>query len=503
MYNVKPNNESCWVFLLNLKEILFMEILSDEEFLKLLYAYDTEIIGNLRVNLSKELRINLVDVNLKISFHNIVFSGFTVRFFNSKEECLHSINFTECTFLSDLEFNYCNLYEINFLSNTFNSQKLNIYNSKISNFSSKTNNIFEKGNLEIDKCEFESLFDLEKIKFINYSSLKIKESSFNGSVSIVDCEINQLIISHCYFRDHFDYFGNKSNSNNNSSFFNRCEFNHSSFFKTKLNNDTHFANCKFLNETKFESTGDEIKTILRFDDCEFLKQVSFNKSRIHKISFNNLKFYDIASLQETYFDIIDIDRTIFDKQANFDDIQIKQIYNCNRRTIRTIKLQLQKAENKIDYNKFRVYEFNAYRDDIQKKLKEFKKDKDYLNHRRREPIQLKRDAFILWISDLVSEYGTDWKRALKFTFLSGLVAFTLFYILENIKLVLDINNWQDFIYGYLRFFLITDFKNEYFEAGESVLKFNSFLSLFPFILGKIAVAFGIYETIQSFRKFKA
>ena len=73
----------------------------------------------------------------------------------------------------------------------------------------------------------------------------------------------------------------------------------------------------------------------------------------------------------------------------------------------------------------------------------------------------------------------------------------------NFKLNIDLNDWQDFVYGYFRFFLITDFKNEYYEAGERVLKFNSIISLFPFIIGKIAIAFGIYEMIQSFRKFKA
>ena len=94
-------------------------------------------------------------------------------------------------------------------------------------------------------------------------------------------------------------------------------------------------------------------------------------------------------------------------------------------------------------------------------------------------------------------------KGLRFTLISGFTAFSLFFIFENTRLTFDLNNWQDFIYGYFRFFLITDFKNEYYEAGERVLKFNSIISLFPFIIGKIAIAFGIYEMIQSFRKFKA
>lgn len=33
---------------------------------------------------------------------------------------------------------------------------------------------------------------------------------------------------------------------------------------------------------------------------------------------------------------------------------------CDRRTIRTIKQELQKAENRIDYNRFRAYELAAH-----------------------------------------------------------------------------------------------------------------------------------------------
>ncbi|WP_300977116.1 hypothetical protein [Flavobacterium sp.] len=113
------------------------------------------------------------------------------------------------------------------------------------------------------------------------------------------------------------------------------------------------------------------------------------------------------------------------------------------------------------------------------------------------------DKSILFATKISTDFGSNWFKGLRFTLISGFIAFTLFFILENFKLNIDLNNWQDFIYGYFRFFLITDFKNEYYQDGESVLKFNSIFSLFPFIIGKIVIAFGIYEMIQSFRKFKA
>ena len=137
------------------------------------------------------------------------------------------------------------------------------------------------------------------------------------------------------------------------------------------------------------------------------------------------------------------------------------------------------------------------------KLKEYEKDKNHLSHRVREPIQLKRDAFVLWISDIVSEYGTDWKRALNFTFFSGLLIYLAFFSVENFNQTIDLsnwNNWEKLISGFFRFFVVTDFYNP-LESDRVYL--NNPLSWILFIFGKIVIAFGIYETIQSFRKFKA
>jgi hypothetical protein len=444
-----------------------------------------------------------------VIFENKTFNCEKLIFENITNEDLY-VHFYDCTFNCQLEFDTCEFEDLTFISCDIKSSNLVILNANINYLSFRENiedihnvrtNIIKNGIIEINGGIINSInienicFENGKLKIINFNS--IENCSINNST------LNHIIISHCEFTSHFEYFGNKTTSRLDSAFFNHCTFNYSSFFETTFNSDTKFSNCQFLNETKFENLDCEIFSKLKFTYCKFFKSTTFNRALIHQLTFEKNEFVNEISVQETYFDIIKIDRTIFEKGALFDDIQIKKIDNCDRRTIRTIKQELQKKENRIDYNRFRVYEFNAYRKDIKKQLIEFKNDKNGFRHRKRQPQQLKRDLFILNISDIVSEYGTDWKRALKFTLITGLISFTLFFILENIKFRPDLNNWKDFLYGYFRFFLITDFKNEYYKAGESVLKFNCFLSLVPFIIGKIAVAFGIYEMIQSFRKFKA
>ncbi|HEY4627888.1 MAG TPA: hypothetical protein VIH02_01250 [Flavobacterium sp.] len=419
-----------------------------------------------------------------------------------------NIHFYNCTFNCELEFDTCTFEDLTFTSCDINSSVFVILNPNINYLTFrentndirnvKTNNI-KDGTIEINGGNINSI-DIENIYFKKGKLIIINLDSIENC-SIIRSTLNYVTISHCNFESNFEYIGNKNISRIDSAFFNHCKFNHSNFFGTTFNSDTKFSNCEFLSETKFESLESEIFTKIKFTDCEFFKSTIFNRALIHQLSFEKNVFIGQISLQETYFDIIKIDRTIFEKGAFFDDIQIKKIDNCDRRTIRTIKQELQKAENKIDFSRFRVYEFNAYRKDIRKKITEFKKDKNRFRHRKREPIQLKRDLFILNVSDIISEYGTDWKRAMKFTLITGLFWYCILYRYENSE-TLDFNNVNDFFVGAFRFFLVTDFHNPLIEESPKTY-LTSGWSWLIFILGKIFIVFGIYEMIQSFRKFKA
>jgi len=59
---------------------------------------------------------------------------------------------------------------------------------------------------------------------------------------------------------------------------------------------------------------------------------------------------------------------------------------------------------------------------------------------------------------------------------------------------------DNFMKGAFRFFLVTDFSSPFRAKGEF---FENWGIWIPLILGKIFIAFGIYEMIQAFRKFKA
>jgi hypothetical protein len=464
-----------------------MKTINGEEFLEILYSNKGDIsISDYTIECNK-LFIDFEKVKTKspIFFQNLIFSGKHLNFDNKAEKITPIIQIEDCAFNTNISIEG-QFDDISFTSNTFNCDTFQIVNSTIGTleFSNNENsdsenakkNIFNKGNFKIHNCDFDSVFWLKNVHFAENTTIDISSVKFLSGFFFDSISLNEIMFYSCDFFKEFRY-----DCNYNSSQFRECNFSGSTTFGGLLNINSSF---------------------LWFDNCNFSKLANFNNYWLHRLRLEDTTFLDNATFQEAYFDIITIIRSIFEKKVWFDDIQIKKIDDCDRSTIRTIKQELQKVDNKIDYNRFRVYEFNAYRKDIRKKLFEFKKDKNRFYHRKREPIQLKRDLFILDVSDIVSEYGTDWKKAIKFTLIAGFAAFSLFFTFENITRTVNLNNWQDFVYGFFRFFLITDFKNEYYHDGESILKFNCFLSLLPFIIGKIAVAFGIYEMIQSFRKFK-
>lgn len=445
-----------------------------------------------------------------LSFHYCTFKGTHIEF-----EDINLPNFLlgffGCKIEISLDIKNCNFKRLGF-RDIKSDNSIDILAGQYSNFFFRNSNFKAKrenkltGNISISNLIIDEKIELD---YLNHSEGGFEFS--NNTLSNSENKNNDKIITFEYSTfDNVEFRENKfliESSFKEMEIIQKCGFYDCEFSKVDFSclrlGEMNFNDCKFFKTSIFHYIYGNPLSKMNFESCLFEKYTQFNSSTISSLGIDNVEFNKIVSFQETEFDIISIDRTVFEKGALFDDIQIKNIDDCDRRTIRTIKQELQKAENKIDFSRFRVYEFNTYRKDIKKKLLDFEKNKKKIIHRHREPIQLKRDAFVLRISDFVSEYGTDWKRALKFTFWFGLLFYSLFYSFENYNHKLELsnwNNWTSLISGFIRFFLVTDFYN---PLENDRIYLTNPLSWLIFILGKIVIAFGIYEMIQSFRKFKA
>jgi len=310
-------------------------------------------------------------------------------------------------------------------------------------------------------------------------------SSFRKSV------FNELELAGYFGAVNFDETEIKQNA-----LFSEVIFNKSYFNKALFGTDTKFNSCVFEFLTSFKDSV-SIGSI-SFEICTFKGQSFFTKAKFNKLSISDTSFEERASFDKLEVNIIKLYLTVFQKITFFDELKInKLLKNDNgtiasaddardwRRTLRYIKQEFQKADNRIDYNRFRAYEMDAYYRQLRWDWRE-----EF------------RDKFILAATYVVTGFDHSWRRALIFTLTAAALFYSAFYISENYMQTFAISQWQQFASGYFRFLLVTDFYNPLAD-GRSYIDNTNTIGWFIFILGKIFIAFGIYEMIQAFRKFKA
>ena len=445
-----------------------MDVISCEDFETIIYSDDAKTISDLTIEITKPLNIDLEKVNLFITFSKLKFTGKQIRFYKFKKEYLHRFQFEQCTFESNT-FIESDFEDIRFISNTFNCDKFHIHKSTIgvlefsdneSNIQNFTSNIFKKGNLKIHDCTFDSIFWLKNVQFLKGTTFDISNVYFNDGCYFDSISLDQIMFYNCNFSLEFRF--------------------------DSLYNISQFKECSFRGLAKFSGLPYPNSSFLWFENCHFFKFADFNNYWLHKFRIEETTFTDNVSFQQTYFDLIYFIRIIFEKKVWFDDIRIKKIDDCDRTTIRTIKQELQKAENRIDFNRFRAYELAAHYKEL-----DWKWNSGFI------------DKSILYVTKISTDFGNSWRKALRFTVIGGFSIYLLLYLLENWDFQIDLSNWDNWarlFSGFFRFLLVTDFYNP-LEADRAYLT-NPF-SWLIFIFGKIVIAFGIYEMIQSFRKFKA
>ncbi|MDY0990208.1 hypothetical protein SOM12_22455 [Flavobacterium sp. CFBP9031] len=439
-----------------------MEVISGEEFQTMLYSNVENTISSFIVESSTPLNIDLEKVDLFITFSNLEFKGKNIHFNNHKKECIHRFRFEKCLFESNV-FIESSFDDLSFISNTFNCDKFHISKSNI-NVLEFTNdefafpnikpNIFKKGNFNIYNCNFNSIFWLKNVQFIKGASFDISSVNFNDGFYFDSISLDQIVFYNCNFSNEF-----------------RCD---------SLYNNAQFRECTFSSLTNFISYSNSNLSFLNFESCNFLKLTKFNNYHVHSLRLEDTTFSDKVSFQESNFDIIKIERSIFEKTVWFDGIQINQFYNCDRKTLRIIKRELASSHNQIDYLRFKAYELKAYKSEV---------DKNNLN---------RKDALILYFNEESNNFGLDWTKGLFFIFQWSYL-FYIFYIISYSYYVTDINcipKIDTFLVNYLKFLNPFSFLKAPIEDSE-----NYFLPFLFFMFGKIFISFGIYQTVQAFRKF--
>ena len=220
----------------------------------------------------------------------------------------------------------------------------------------------------------------------------------------------------------------------------------------------------------------------KISNCSFENKVFFDNSFLGFLKLDTSFFSDIVSFQNFQCNTIELNRVHFDKVAFFNDINIKLLRNLDVKTISIIKNQLNKTDNNIDYVKMSALEKRKFFQSLSRKNSDF---------------------FVLWLNKISNNFGTSWLKGIWFTLKCSAIFFVLLLVVNNFvksSYPLSINIKQD----WAKFdFILAEFLKFIFSFGFTSPEFQSSGWLFLiFIVAKIFIGFGIYQTIAAFRKFK-
>jgi hypothetical protein len=472
-----------------------MEEINENEFINRLASTEISEHNDLLINFQNVTNVNLNEITLSNKFKNCKFIGKRVDFMNlsfgEATELTHTFRFDDCEFENDIFFKDCAIQEIRFINISKPVKNLHLAPNKLGYFTFECSENLEQEILN------EINITIHKCKIVNYLDFLHLKSS--GNLMISGCEIKRVKIHDCTFK-RVDIDKSKFSTDFqftlnviNNSYIKYNEFEKSNFSMTDFGLGASFKFNDFKSTALFEKLKNENRTGVKFQSCNFFKYAHFNKSKLYELHIDTSKFQEFASFQDIELHYIFLDRTIFEKSAFFDDIEIHRFRKCNKRTLRNIKQQLLRADNKIDYDIFRSHELNSYKEELKTKIKL----KPNANRKK-----LRRDLTILRVNSFFSNNGTDWVKAIKRTLFVAILFYSIFYGIHNNEREIDLLNesgYSEYFIGLFRYFLLTDFHNPLVNSREYLVSVWEWI---PFILGKIFIGVGIYEILVSFRKFR-
>ncbi|KAA5542851.1 pentapeptide repeat-containing protein [Adhaeribacter rhizoryzae] len=389
------------------------------------------------------------------------------------------------------------------------------------------NNVAFAGKLDFSNSIINSIFSIRND--ITKEYIKVKEAVFsntifNGKVNISKICFEEKVITHnAIFHESIIV---KDITFRNKAYFTYSTFNKNiDFENTIIEKHLSFAYSRFKEEVKlreinFESavlsfTGVQIDSAFwlgshlangiskKFDGTISFQgaiigsgsivrifEINSQQNPVGTLKFTNAIIRGLLDIRNVFLSSISFDGTVVSGNIQDNNTLSNAISDCS--TARLLKHEARKINNNIsalNYHKIEMIKFS-------KNLKSLSKG----------------DAFLLFMNKISNNYGLDWGRAVVFTFSSGLVFYCLFIMSSSEFGFPWTNNYnfllndQTFWAGFINYFWLPTGFNELTSSIRKVTggilgALCGILSSFFFILGKILIAYGIYQTVAAFRKY--
>lgn len=393
-------------------------------------------------------------------------------------EVLYKISFTNCSFESTVDVfmagsgqNYIAFVGSNFIKGF----KLKTESRTVS---LNCTNVSWGKIISLNGCKFESLLfieakggdaskllahDISVSQEANFSKavisiVNLSHSLFHGDLTLDSCNFSETNLKNCNF--------------SNSGYANFGEFEKHIFFNGSKVNGKLIAPS--LNAKSPKCIGD-------FSGCVFENDAYFDFSIFDRFACLRSKFKEAFSLNGAKINSVDFAGTLFFQAGDFSNTKFLE---SNKESFQIIKSQLLRGENKAESLYYLSKELAEY----EKKLS----GKGWGAER-----------VLLFLNRISNNHGTDWLRGVYFTGVVSILLYTFYLLLLPKRFfVWGWDGWDsfwevsnNFVIHYFEFIAIfRDFN--FIEGGDP-----NWLSYVIDFFSRIAIGYGIYQTVQAFRKF--
>ena len=268
-----------------------------------------------------------------------------------------------------------------------------------------------------------------------------------------------------------------------TNYSNSIQFQNIETKKINIVNFTNFATVTFQN---FKSTNvtDSIFNIQNsnlgnsfFLNCNLnsFSIVNIIDSILNKMSISNVEWFDPTKVNE------------------YNEPKDKIYWSRKREVFKQLKYCLEENKDRINALDFKLYETKAYQKELKKSRGRY------------------ADKFLLNLNLLSNKHGLSWTRGLIFTFTCWITLYSSFVMVRDgiafpwnrdcIFLLFDSSFWEEainFLWLPEGLDSLTNTENGLFSTNQW---YKLLLGTFFFLLGKVAIAYGIFQTISAFRKY--
>lgn len=439
--------------------------------------------------------------NNKVAGYNQILVEGSIHFLLDKGN--HKISFTNCIFYGPVHISITKYAgaEIDFSNTVF---KDHVYISiKVGSVVIKAAFAFFENGFEIDdpiqKLQFDCSgatlqgeFSMEKCKFqvLNFSNTMTTEigcrivakETIIDSHNFNDTKLGEVDFSKAIFHNEakFDRAEIESLICQESQFKGPAYFNHSKFSNGAYFNGAQFQDVfvgPHINNDKLVSS-----SVGDFSGCLFCRNTYFDFGHWDSFICSRSTFQQPVSFHLTKIREVDFTGTFFQSISDFSKTSYQK---ATTETFRIIKSELQKTQDRVGYLYYQSQELNQY------ERTSLKWDKIFL------------EWFMLVLNRLSTNHGINWGRGIFFSFCVMVFFYTIYIItIPGREFHWGWKGFDSFLtasdYVIKIFFLfIAIFRDFSFIEGTEPNAFSYFIDFF----GRIFIGYGIYQTIQAFRKY--